>query len=117
MPSAGVNFDSIGKDILEDLFELQSVASHRRQIRGDGNLHFYAGLGRQHAKRLCAGNEDFPDIQFVTVEGVFAALHLRNIENVIDDREKMTRRIADERCVFDDFLVRQPPLLMLAEQL
>ena len=42
-------------------------------------------------------DEDLRDVELVTVERVFAALHLRNVENVVDDGKQMTRRVADER--------------------
>ena len=61
--------------------------------------------------------QDLVELDLAGIERVLAALHLGDVEDVVDDGEEMRGGVANEIGVFDDLAVLQAPLLMLAEQL
>ena len=103
MPSAGVNLTALASMFVNTCWSFRaSPRTAGRSFAIEVCIFMRASVVNMR-NDVYAGDENIRDVELMTVERVFAALHLRNIENVVDDRKKMTRRITDERCVFDDF--------------
>ena len=49
--------------------------------------------------------QDFVDLHLVRIERVFAALHLGDVEDVVDDGQQVGGRVADQVGVLDDLAV------------
>ena len=111
--------DGVADQVAEHLAQLGGIAPTVGSVRVEAAFEStrrgrVACLPEGRQRRL----QDLVELDLARIERVLAALHLGDVENVVDDGEQMGGGIADEVGVFDD-LVRpsELALLVLAEQL
>src|SRR5919109_1578526 len=109
--------DRIAQQVGEDLAQLNRVAAHQRHITINLVLERDAALLRHQHEGIGAACKHLIEIDFAAVQGVFAALNLRNVQDVVDDGKQMPSSIMDELRILDDFAVLQWTPIVLAEQL
>ena len=99
----GSEFHGVAEKVDEDLLEPERIGHQIGKVRHDVgfNLHvFLAGLRFNDQE---AGLEDGGDADGFQIDGEFAGLNLRDIENAVDQGEEMFGGLADIGGVLFDF--------------
>ena len=115
--AAARELERVGDEVGEDLAQAHAVAADRRQVGLDALLEQHAGFSaisrNEEAEALSTSSRS---TSRGSIDG-FAALDLRDVEDVVDDGEQVAGGVVDEVGVVDDLVGRQLPLVLLGEQL
>src|SRR5262249_42167453 len=109
--------DGVADEVVEDLPQLGRVAAHGRDIVVDASVEGHAEVRRMLLEAGERRAEYLFQFDLARIERVTSALHLGDVEDIVDDGEQMRGRVANEVGVLDDLPPGEPALLVFADQL
>src|SRR6185312_2423565 len=115
--AAARELQRVGYEIGEYLAQAHAVAADRRQVWLDVLLEEHPGVLRHQSKRRGRGSKHLADVHLTPVHNGFAALNLRDVEDVVDDGKQVPGGVLDEVGVVGDLGGRKLPLVLLGEKL
>src|SRR6185437_5244051 len=91
----------IGNEIDQDLVDRAPVGHDLRQILRDLRPEIDTGITRFQSQDVATADDRQRGRKRLARDLEIASLHLRHVEDAVDDREQMTAGIVDEICVFE----------------
>src|ERR1700676_594409 len=100
-PAAALGeLDGIGDKVQHDLLERARIAGHDRQILQHAGRKVDPALPRLQRQEVAAIDQRGPRRERLRREFETAGLHLRHVENAVDDRQQMLAGIVDQLGIF-----------------